>query len=522
LDLVNDLTTGRKHPMTTQLPFDIYLRLSDARIEEALDGRETRVRAFAAVRGIEVRRVVTENDLMPARADGSLPSATAFKRRKITTPSGEVKMRVIRPGFRAVLSDIQARRIGGMLAEDLDRAVRDPRDLEDLVDACELSRGSALSISGSLSLTDGGTDSEITLARVMVAFANKSSRDTRRRVSGRRAELAGKSYGGGRRPYGYVPDPEGTKYHRSLIIVPEEAEEISQASHAILCLGVSLKARAVELRDRRVPTVTGTEWSAKTLHAVLTKPSVAGLAEVEGELVEAPWDAILDRDVCPVCGTSGRGWDALRDLLLDPARRTNTGNANEPRWLLSGFATCGVCQGRTKVLGGSKRRPTYTCAEGQHVRRSAATLDRYIEIAVIEAIDTDAADLLKPPPSVQIDAPKLRAELRRLRKGRKDTRDLMAEGVLTKLEAAADLRKYAAKIEEIERALDVSDLPDPLPEFRPGARGGRTVEQVWEGLTMGRKRAVVRTVIASVVINRTPGRGPRYQIEETVDVQRAA
>ena len=62
--------------------------------------------------------------------------ASAFKRRKIKTPSGRVELRVVRPGYREVLDDITTGRVNGLLAEDLDRIVRDPRDLEDLLDAC--------------------------------------------------------------------------------------------------------------------------------------------------------------------------------------------------------------------------------------------------------------------------------------------------------------------------------------------------------------------------------------------------
>ena len=58
----------------------------------------------------------------------------------------------------------------------------------------------------------------------------------------------------------------------------------------------SLKAIARDLRERNVPTVTGTAWSAKTLRDVLIKPAVAGLAVQRGEdgepvLVDAPWNA---------------------------------------------------------------------------------------------------------------------------------------------------------------------------------------------------------------------------------------
>jgi DNA invertase Pin-like site-specific DNA recombinase len=113
-----------------------------------------------------------------------------------------------------------------VLAEDLDRACRDPRDLKDLIDACEQHRASARSLSGSLTLTDGGTDAEITMARMMVTMANKSSRDTSRRVPDARERLAGQSYQGGKRPFGYRVAEDTEKYHRNLVADEAEAEII--------------------------------------------------------------------------------------------------------------------------------------------------------------------------------------------------------------------------------------------------------------------------------------------------------
>ena len=49
--------------MSTEV--DLYLRLSDGRTEEALDGREAKLRGEAERLGWTVRRVVTENDILP-------------------------------------------------------------------------------------------------------------------------------------------------------------------------------------------------------------------------------------------------------------------------------------------------------------------------------------------------------------------------------------------------------------------------------------------------------------------------
>ena len=106
-------------------------------------------------------------------------------------------------------------RADGLIAIDLDRACRDPRDLEDLIDVVE-SRSPRVpveSVTGSLRLANDG---DITMARVMVAVANKASRDTGRRVASSHMHRAtGGQFRGGPRPFGFEPD--GTT------LIPSEA-----------------------------------------------------------------------------------------------------------------------------------------------------------------------------------------------------------------------------------------------------------------------------------------------------------
>src|ERR1019366_2600484 len=154
---------------------------------------------------------VTEND------------TSAFKRKMITLPDGRRELRTVRPGFRQALAMLADGRADGLMAYDLDRAVRDPRDLEDLIDVVEgaVPRIPVESVTGSLRLAN---DSDITMARVMVAVANKASRDTARRgtrgpprgrgggaARARGAALGGGAGGGGA---GEPAGPRGAHGHR--------------------------------------------------------------------------------------------------------------------------------------------------------------------------------------------------------------------------------------------------------------------------------------------------------------------
>lgn len=154
-----------------------------------MDRQEADCRAYAEAHGWEVVAVFREND------------TSAFKQRTITLPSGERVRRVVRPQFRAMLTHLTGGQAQVMIAYDLDRAVRDPRDLEDLIDAKVLGGFEVRSVTGSLRLD---TDSDVAMARVLVAMANKSSADTARRVAraAKQQAIEG-SWHGGRVPFGY-------------------------------------------------------------------------------------------------------------------------------------------------------------------------------------------------------------------------------------------------------------------------------------------------------------------------------
>ena len=456
-----------------------YLRLSDLRVEDNFDKRKAKLKAFATALGWTVFRVIVENDVMPPGRNGKVRTASAFKRRRIKTPSGKVELRVVRPGFREVLDEITTGRVNGLIAEDLDRIVRDPRDLEDLLDACEMTGASARSLSGSLSLTDGGTEAEKSMARVMVAMANKQSADTARRVAEGRERNWGSSYHGGPRLFGYVPATGTEQHHRTLLIVPDEADVIHKATTDILDLGISIKAVVRELRETGVPTARGGEWTCQALKQLLTKPAVAGLAAYKGKLKPAPWPAILERDV----------WERLCDKLDNQPGPAD--HSTEPRYLLSGIAKCGICgDGTTVKVNWSGMRADqkgYRCAKAAHMHRNREKVDAYVEAIVVGYLDRYAGDV-KPPVRQGIDLSALRAEQKRLEARKKDQIRRHMLGQLDDADLDTGLAAYQDRITVVRAQLHACTEPDPLPEFR----SARPAAEVWESLPLARKRAIIR------------------------------
>jgi DNA invertase Pin-like site-specific DNA recombinase len=216
----------------------IYLRMSDFRDEDVrtFGERERQLRDFAAGLGVPAERVrvAIENDA----GNGGYRPASAYKRPvRVTTATGLVTMRTRRPVFARVLLDLQTGKAGVLICDDVSRIARDERDALDLIDACELGRASAFSPSedsadgiGSLRITRGGTREEIRSFRERARAAHDYSADISDKVQRGRKRWAGKSYWGGRRPYGRMIDPAAPKHAKRLITVPEEAKVLQDAS----------------------------------------------------------------------------------------------------------------------------------------------------------------------------------------------------------------------------------------------------------------------------------------------------
>lgn len=118
------MASKRKTPGGDALRVVLYVRISSdpGGLEKGVDRQEKDCRALAAALGWQVVRVFRKDD------------TSAYKQKTVTLATGERVRRVIRPQFREMLALLARRGADAMIAYDLDRAVRDPRDLEDLID----------------------------------------------------------------------------------------------------------------------------------------------------------------------------------------------------------------------------------------------------------------------------------------------------------------------------------------------------------------------------------------------------
>jgi site-specific DNA recombinase len=282
------------------------VRISDDRRgdEKGVDRQEVDCRELAARLGWPITKVYAEND------------TSAYKRRSVRLPDGTTALRTVRPAFRELLADLADGTITALVAYDLDRVARDPRDLEDLIDVVETRHVPNRAVTGSLDLS---TDAGVTMARVQVAIANKASRDTSRRVARAMQDLAAAGgVGGGQRPFGYADDRRSPH--------PVEADRV-RWMHEQIAAGRSLRAVGLELQ----PLHPDRRWDADAVHRILTSPRYIA-RRVHRKVVVGPatWTALVDDAT----------FERTAALLADrehPARQV--GGAR--RYLLTGLLVCG-------------------------------------------------------------------------------------------------------------------------------------------------------------------------------------
>ncbi|MEV7045663.1 recombinase family protein [Amycolatopsis sp. NPDC051061] len=161
--------------------------------EGQVDYQLSDLRKFVKTIGGRVEREVPE------------PNVSSFKRRRVLLPDGTYGYRVVRPDWESILTALRRDECNALACADIDRATRDPRILEDLIDAVELCGIYVVSMTGNINLT---TDDGIDSARRLVGQRNSESRNTSRRVTKgkRRAAHEGKNHGGPLRPFGWRKD----------------------------------------------------------------------------------------------------------------------------------------------------------------------------------------------------------------------------------------------------------------------------------------------------------------------------
>ena len=307
-----------------------------------------------------------------------------------------------RPAYDRMVEDYRAGRFNALITWDLDRLTRQPRQLEDWIDAAESHGLRLVTANGEADLqTDGGR----MYARIKAAVARAEMERKGARQSRAQQQRAAK----GRPPRGV----RATGYTLDGEIVSEEAKAV-RAVYQAFANGSSLRAVAAALSgaeptirvvgDRNwvqdlpksvpmLPSRSGRAWNPTSVIALLRNPRYAGWSMLSGEIVRdgtgkpirGQWEPIVPDSL----------WLEVQRRLDDPARKTNR-MGTERRHLGSGLFLCGMCDARVRAHGAR-----YRCAG--HIMRVRAPIDamviEYVEGMLARA---DLADLLVKEDEEQI------------------------------------------------------------------------------------------------------------------------
>lgn len=460
-----------------------YLRISDDR-----EGRELGVTrqhedidALADRRDLEIVAKYTDNDI-----------------------GASTRSRKRRPEFTQMVADARAGHFEVIVAYTSGRLTRRPRESEDIIELAEQA-GTEIYYVASPSF-DLNTSAGRRVARILAANDAGESEDISER--GARAHLQAARNGqwrGGPRPFGWEADGSAVR--------PAEAAEIVKASNAIIA-GASLHALVKDLNARKIPTTKGFQWVAPTLRNVLMRARNAGLSSYKGEVVgKGTWDAIIPESL----------WRAVVMVLSDPERRNSVDTSS--RWLGSGLYRCGRCDAKLRcklavARPGRKAGHFYACPTSAHVSRHQEFLDNLIETLVLRRLNSpDAAELLRgQAPFVDLGA---------LHTERLSVREQLDELSLLFARRVFDQRQVAVASAELQE--QIGRLNDQIATASRGSAladivGTPDVAARWKGLSVDRRRAVVRSLMTVTVQPARRGRvdgwaaGGRYFDPEAIDV----
>lgn len=340
-----------------------------------------------------------------------------------------------RPEYDRMVEAYAAGAFEAVICWDLDRLTRQPRQLEDWVEAAETRGLLLVTANGEADLsTDGGR----MYARIKIAVARAEiERKTARRKSAN-AQRAQKGLPmSGARLTGYRTTDGVTE------VVEAEAEYVREMFKRFAA-GDSVRGIATWLNENEAATTRfGNSWNPTSVTGILKNPRYAGRAVYQGQVVPTPgrWEALVDAET----------FDVVQARLADPRRRTQVGT--DRKHLGSGLYVCGVCEARVSAFTGGR----YRCRQA-HVNRTQTVIDPYV-LGVMRArlARPDLAELLPGRDDGQARA--LTGELVRLRK-RLETieEDYDAERI--------DGRRYAVATEKVKAELVATEAA--LGQASPG------------------------------------------------------
>ncbi|GAA4627036.1 hypothetical protein GCM10023196_037700 [Actinoallomurus vinaceus] len=524
----------------TGFRWGIYVRISDDR-----EGA-----------GLGVKRQEGDVRAMIARVDPTGTIVDLYVDNDLSAYSGKP-----RKDYNRMVRDLQSGRINAIGAWHNDRLQRpDLRQLEDFIDLVNATAAHVQTVMAGL--FDLSTAAGRMNARLQGVIARGESEHKADRIRRKHEELAaaGKSTGGGFRPYGYRRIYDRPERPHRLIreeVIPEEAEVIREAARRVLA-GEKLIAVCRDFNRRGIPTSGGGKWTQRRVREALA-------ADPDGDLARAirprldVGDTLSDvsRDLnrlgveCPVEGTwstatlsriltsariagqrehrpRSRGetkrvevgpitaekaeWPAiikveesrrLRELLTDPDRRTSPGPTG--RHLCTRVLVCSLCKQTLVGRSRGKDKRMYMC-DNQPGRPGCGRTyidgdgtDQEVTAMAAQALSSSAYRQALARRDDQPNDVEVLDEISACERQLEQFAEDLGEGLMTRAEWLAARKPVERRLnaaKQLLRAVDSDRVLEDVPSERKEL-------QRWlldTNIEVSRRRAVILLVLNGVVV----------------------
>lgn len=199
----------------------------------------------------------------------------------------------------------------------------------------------------------------------------------------------------GRPPFGYrvIVNKNGVKSPRFVDgrelrwePDPEDAPRLMEAADRILA-GEPRRRIQIDFEERGILGRDGKPLSSGTIRSLLMSPTMAGYRVRHGDVVAVGmWEPIFSEEMHL----------RLVRYFKEQARKSTTPRGSEPRWMLVGIATCGVCGatvekglGAAPVKGQPRVKVYYCSSPARCVSRTIDFADGVVGKSFLAALDKE-------------------------------------------------------------------------------------------------------------------------------------
>ena len=386
-----------------------------------------------------------------------------------------------------------------------DRAHRQILELAEFIDICREHNVRVATPNAEYDLDD---PDQLTVWYMKVRFAEAEVEKMAKRLRRQRLHAAeqGLPHLGANRHFGFQ---QWTK--KDGLIVPGNAvpmrrvlqeQEWAREAMARLKAGDSVRGIVRDWNRRGIMTARDGKWSPAGLRAMVTSPALAGYRRHHGDLYEATWAPIVDRD----------DWEAVQAILSNPARRTVLPGRG-PCYLLTGVIWCGVCGKRMRAMPVAKTGQTfYRCvnydpdAPALRPSRRHVWVDKEVEKRLFYRVQrsqqfADAAGRPDDDPTKPLYAELARLQAKYDRVGEAEIDRLADDEELDEATKRQLLKAAERKRARIEQEMDALRTQlDALDGARVRAHIPPNLPEIWDDLTLDRQRAILQSMIDYVIV----------------------